>query len=392
MARIVAQTLLFVIGDLDTGGAERHLAQVLPRLAHDRFRPVVYTLSHKGVLAPLLENAGIPVIAPPGSAWLRRWPGPLGRRGLLLVISMIRLIILMRALGPSVVHFFLPEAYVAGGLCALMAGCPTRVMSRRSLNVYQAQRPFAAKVERWLHRRMTAVLGNSTAVIGELRAEGVTEDRLGLIYSGVDLSAFAGKSDNDGGNLNMVIVANLIPYKGHADLLDALGGVRDHMPEGWTLNCVGRDGGHGEALRARAAALGITDNVHWLGERDDVPAILNQAHLGILCSHQEGFSNAIIEAMAAGLPLVVTDVGGNREAVIDDVTGLVVPSHDPTALGQAILTLARDADRCDAMGSAARERARNIFSMEVCVTEYERLYDGLIIGDIGPVADILQRT
>jgi glycosyltransferase involved in cell wall biosynthesis len=392
MVRIVTQTLLFIIGDLDTGGAERHLVQVLPRLARDRFRPVVYTLSHKGVLAPLLENAGIPVIAPPGSAWLRRWPGPLGRRGLLLVISMTRLIILMRSQRPSVVHFFLPEAYVAGGLCALAAGCPTRIMSRRSLNVYQAQRPLAARVERWLHRRMTAVLGNSTAVIGELRAEGVAEDRLGLLYSGVDLSAFTGTPANDGGNLNMVVVANLIPYKGHADLLDALGGIRDKMPEGWVLNCVGRDGGYGEALRARAATLGIADNVHWLGERDDVPAILGQAHLGILCSHQEGFSNSIIEAMAAGLPMVVTDVGGNREAVIDEATGLVVPSHDPTALGAAILALALDPDRCGAMGAAARERARDIFSMETCVAEYEHLYDGLVIGDIRPVADILQRT
>lgn len=388
----MTHTLLFIIGDLDTSGAERHLVQVLPRLDGERFRPVVYTLSHKGALAPVLEDAGIPVIAPPGSVWLRRWPGPLGRRGLLLAISMIRLIILMLSLRPAMVHFFLPEAYVAGGLCALIAGCRRRVMSRRSLNVYQAQRPLATRLERWLHGRMTAVLGNSSAVTAELSAEGVAADRLGLLYNGVDLAAYGASPANQRDGLHMVIVANLIPYKGHADLLDALGGVSNQLPAGWTLSCVGRDGGHGEALRARAATLGIADNVRWLGERNDVPAILGRAHFAILCSHQEGFANAIIEAMAAGLPLVVTDVGGNGDAVADGVTGLVVPPHDPEALGHAILALARDPDRCKAMGAAARDRAEEMFSMEACVAGYERLYDGLISGDGRPVGDIIQRT
>lgn len=368
--------LLFVIGALDRGGTERHLVQLLPRLTRDRFRPMVYTLRHKGVLAPVLEAAGIPVIAPP--TWFRRWPGPLGRRGLLLILSMVRLIWLMVTLRPAVVHFFLPEAYIIGGLCALVAGCPRRVMSRRSLNVYQAKRPWAARIERWLHGRMAAVLGNAAAVMTELRAEGVAEDRLCLLYNGVDLSAYSASPARDGDSLNMVIVANLIPYKGHADLLDALGGIRGQLPDGWTLHCVGRDDGHGEALRAHATTLGIERNIRWLGERDDVPAILGRADLGILCSHQEGFANSILEAMAAGLAMVVTDVGGNREAVVDGVTGLVVPPRDPTALEAAILTLARDPDRRAEMGAAARARAQENFSMDACVAGYVRLYDGLI--------------
>ena len=368
--------LLFVIGALDRGGTERHLVQLLSRLPRDRFRPMVYTLRHKGVLAPVLEAAGIPVIAPP--TWFRRWPGPLGRRGLLLVISMVRLIWLMVTLRPAVVHFFLPEAYIIGGLCALVAGCRRRVMSRRSLNLYQAKQPWAARIERWLHNRMAAVLGNAAAVMTELRAEGVAEDRLCLLYNGVDLSAYSASPAGDGDSLNMVVVANLIPYKGHADLLDALGGIRRQLPDGWTLHCVGRDDGHGEALRARATSLGIERNIRWLGECDDVPAILGRADLGILCSHQEGFSNSILEGMAAGLAMVVTDVGGNREAVVDGATGLVVPPRDPTALGAAILALARDPDRRAEMGAAARDRAQENFSMDACVAAYVRLYDGLV--------------
>ena len=225
---------------------------------------------------------------------------------------------------------------------------------------------------------MAAVLGNSAAVVTELRAEGVAEDRLCLLYHGVDLSAYSASPARDGDSLNMVIVANLIPYKGHADLLDALGGIRGQLPGGWTLHCVGRDDGQGEALRARATSLGIERNIRWLGERDDVPAILGRADLGILCSHQEGFANSILEGMAAGLAMVVTDVGGNREAVVDGVTGLVVPPRDPTALEAAILDLARDPDRRAVMGKAARARAQENFSMDACVAGYVRLYDGLV--------------
>ena len=394
-----AGTVLVVIGDLDLGGAERHLAQVLPRLSRARFRVLVYTLSHKGALAPELEAAGITVVEPPFSGLLRGWLGRVGRRTLLLAVSAANLSVLMLRERPAVVHLFLPEAYLVGGLCALLTRCRARAMSRRGLNAYQRKRPLAARLERWLHRRMHVVLGNSLAVVEELRAEGVAPDRLGLIYNGVDLASCsagraAARSDlaiaEDA--LVLVVVANLIGYKGHADLLEALGAIRDALPPGWVLLCIGRDDGPGAALEARAAALGMTPNVRWLGERSDAPALMGCADIGILCSHEEGFANCVLEGMGAALPMVVTDVGGNREAVVDGVTGLVVPPREPRALGEAVLALARDPARRAALGAAGRRRVGERFPLDACVARYERLYAALTADDRRPVAAVLEEA
>ena len=123
----------------------------------------------------------------------------------------------------------------------------------------------------------------------------------------------------------------------------------------------------------------------WLGQRDDAPALLAAAGVGILCSHQEGFSNSILEGMAAGLPMLVTDVGGNAEAVVDGETGLVVPAHDPARLGAALASLAGDPAPRRAMGAAGRRRAAEHFSLDECVAAYERLYEGLLTAPGRPV-------
>jgi glycosyltransferase involved in cell wall biosynthesis len=168
-------------------------------------------------------------------------------------------------------------------------------------------------------------------------------------------------------------VANLIPYKGHADLLDAFGSIREQLPQNWELWCVGRDDGIGQGLKERAERLGIASHVRFLGSRSDVPDLLLRADVGVLCSHEEGFSNAVLEAMAAGLPMVVTDVGGNAEAVVDGDTGYVVPPKDPPRLAEALLSVALDARRSD-MGARGRKRAEELFSMDACLHQYELLY------------------
>ncbi len=142
--------------------------------------------------------------------------------------------------------------------------------------------------------------------------------------------------------------------------------------------CVGRDDGLGPTLAELARGLRLDGNIRLLGSRADIPALLASADIGILCSHEEGFSNAILEGMAAGLPMVVTDVGGNAEAVVDQETGFVVPAHDPAALGAAILALASNAELRKKLGKAARRRVETHFSLEQCVERYDALYRDLI--------------
>ena len=173
--------------------------------------------------------------------------------------------------------------------------------------------------------------------------------------------------------LVLVVVANLIPYKGHMDLLAALDGIRHQLVVPWRLLCVEKDTGQANHLYACSENLNLNGNVRWLGERDDVFEILHASDIGIMCSHQEGFSNSVIEGMAAELPMIVTDVGGNAEAVSDGVTGLIVPPRDPKALGDAISRLAIDFEERKKMGREGRIRVAAKFSFLKSLGRYERL-------------------
>jgi len=231
---------------------------------------------------------------------------------------------------------------------------------------------------------MHALLGNSQAVLDDLVAEGAPRDRLHLIRNGIDLSRFAAPAPRAAvraaigtapDTLVFVCVANLIAYKGHADLLAALAAARG-LPA-WELWCAGRDDGIGPALQAQAEAAGIAGRVRWLGPRGDVPDILAAADIGVLASHEEGFPNAVIEAMAAGLPVVATRTGGIPDAVDDGTTGLLVAPHDPVSLLSALAAVGADLVLRGAMGAAGRARATAEFNAQICAAAYARLYRSL---------------
>lgn len=379
--------LLFVTLSLDVGGAERHLASVLPELARRGWPVTLYCTNRLGAYAADVERGGVEVIGPP----VERKPGRQGTLDRLYASTRAgaRLFSTIRRIRPAAVHFFLPEAYLIGAPTALFLRVPILIMSRRGLNLYQRNWPGAASVERSLHRHMTIVLANSRKVAAELESEGCPVDRIGLIYNGVALEGLDTPRDRRTIRSSLgipqdavvaIVVANLIPYKGHADLLEALGRIAGILPSGFRVLCIGRDEGALPSLEGQRARLGLDRMVSFLGVRNDVADLLAASDLSILPSHEEGFSNAIIEAMAAGLPLAVTDVGGNPEAVINGTTGLVVPARSPELLAVAIEQLAGCANLRRRLGEAGRERAREMFTLAGCVDHYETLYRGLLAG------------
>jgi len=375
--------LLYVIGSMELGGAEQHLLRVSTALRRRGYAPEVFAINPGGPLTQAFIDGGVPVhgVRLPGWATrLLRNQRLIAWAGLFLAVAALWCLYWRKR--PHAIHFFLPAAYIVGGVASLFGPRCLRVMSRRSLNLYQAKHALFRRIEHWLHPRMDLVVGNSQAVVDDLIGEGIAEDKIRLVYNGVKLELFeqlkpreevrAGL-DLSADTLVFVIVANLIPYKGHADLLDAFERIAAQLPKPWACLCVGRDDGIREALQVKAAKAGIGANLHFLGSRKDVPDILGAADIGILCSHEEGFSNAVLEGMAAGLPMVVTDVGGNAEAVVDGQTGRVVPAHTPDELARALLEIAADPQR-KRLGLAGRQRVETVFSMEACLQGYERLY------------------
>lgn len=368
--------ILYVVGSLDIGGSERHLVLITPNLKPLGWRPVIYCMTHRGILAEHLEQQGVEIIGPP---FITRSESK-SVKLLALIASAFKLLGTMLRRQPGIAHFFLPMAYLVGAPLAILARVPVCVMSRRSLNIYQKNHPFLRRIELALHPRMNALLGNSRAVVTQLERENNGEAVVQLIYNGIKIAPndrAPGKTPGDGASLVLIIVANLIAYKGHRDLFRALAMIAPRLPNGWELLCVGRDDGIRKDLVILADELGLRQHIRLLGQRTDIAELLHTADIGILCSHEEGFSNAILEGMAAGLPMIVTDVGGNAEAVVDGVTGLVVPAHDPIALSKALLALVQDPTRREKMGRAARQRAEVQFSLTHCVKQYDEFYHGL---------------
>jgi glycosyltransferase involved in cell wall biosynthesis len=134
----------------------------------------------------------------------------------------------------------------------------------------------------------------------------------------------------------------------------------------------------------------LTDHIHWLGQQDNVDEFLTAADIALLTSHEEGFSNAILEAMAAGLPMIVTAVGGNAEAVIDGETGLIVPPSAPKALAAAIVGLALNPELRRLMGGAGRERVTSTFEINHCIVAYRKIYSLLSSGTKNTVGSLLR--
>jgi glycosyltransferase involved in cell wall biosynthesis len=305
-----------------------------------------------------------------------------------LVLAAVHLTYVMLRTRPKIVHFFLPAAYLIGAVAASLARVKIRVMSRRSLNVYQRAYPTMRWLEMKLHGRMSAVLGNSMAVVRQLRdEERVPEDKLGLIYNGIEILQSTGNRivvrsslGLDDQTLVFVIVANLIPYKGHRDLINAFSLASDRIGQPWHLLVVGRNDGIESKLRAVASQRNIDKHISFLGLRSDVTRLMLASDVGLLSSHQEGFSNTILEGMAAGLPMIVTNVGGNAEAVVDGETGLVVSPHDPASLAEAIVRLAGDPALRQRYGAAGLKRIEALFLSDTCAAKYEALYRGLMQG------------
>jgi glycosyltransferase involved in cell wall biosynthesis len=217
-----------------------------------------------------------------------------------------------------------------------------------------------------------------------LIAEGAPPERTLLLHSGVDLERFGRVPDRGVARKQfdlapdvfvIAIVANLIPYKGHSDLIDALGRIASEIDKRWMLLVAGRDDGAGLVLKKHAQSLGIASNIRWLGLIDDVPVLWQAADIGVLASHQEGLPNSLLEAMALGVPMVATRVGGVTDIATDEEDALLVSPHAPQALATALLRLTNSPELRLRLGRAAKARVHNTFSLQACIDGYRHLYE-----------------
>ena len=282
----------------------------------------------------------------------------------------------------DVVHAFMIKSAILGVLASRHSGCRAVITSRRNAGYWFT--PFYRRIFRYLNRYTTRVLANSEA--GKrwaVQAEGLPSERVDVLYNGVDAGEFSPKREKTTpvqwnipeSALVVGIVANLRPVKDLPLFLRAAALVAERIPEAAFL-VVGK-GPLRQELASLAGELGIRDRVFFNDGRDSVPDCLARLDVGCLSSQSEGFSNAILEYMAAGLPVVATDVGGNAEAIVEGVTGFLVRERTPAAFAAPIVKLLSDHSLRAAMGRQALERCRMVFDIAVAVRQHEDYWAGL---------------
>ena len=264
------------------------------------------------------------------------------------------------------------------------------ITSLRRLEHFKDAKPHYHVWDTFLGDLTDLILVNSQAVKQDvLQRERSISEKIRLIYNGVDTQTY--KPINNHAEIYPEIVkkkqefgipatasvvgmiANLIPSKGCWEFLSAAAEVHRHSPETRFL-CIGRDRGIRGQLEQFRQELGLQQHLIFTGQVQNVPEILHLIDIQVSASHEEGFSNVILEGMASGKPIVATAVGGTPEAVQHNVTGLLVPPKNPAALAQAIRMLLETPELALQFGRNGRKRVEKNFTMEKMITELETLY------------------
>jgi len=372
LARQDRVKILFLIGQLKYGGAERQLLELATRLPRDLFDPVVCSLGDAGPIGREMEEGGVRVIC------LHKTRGPFSTcsRSLLEVI---------RAENPVILQTYLFAANWRGLLVGRYARVPVLVSSVRNVDIHS--RRSMVLLERLLAILVDRVIANAGAVKEFVsRAHGIDPEKIRVIYNGVsidriDRSAQNTRSDAWAGGervngKTVAMIASLTRKKDHSTFLAAAARVRKQVPDARIIAVGG--GPLRERLVERADALGLRGEEIFVGETSDIAGVLASADVSVLTSLKEGCSNAILESMAAGRPVVVTDVGGNPELVEDGITGFVVPSGDAEAVARRVVDLLGDEELRAAMGKAGRKRAVEAFAVERMVEATVGFYAELL--------------
>jgi glycosyltransferase involved in cell wall biosynthesis len=367
--------VVHVLDNLNIGGTELNAVRTAERLDRERFDVRFLCLQAHGPLRERLDRAGIPVGEIPVTSLLST---SAVRRGL-------EIRDLVRREEIHVVHAHDPYGNVLAAPFVRLAGRGAVIASQRWWrNVHRPRVRFANRVSyRFAHR----VLANSRAIAELLvREEGVARDRVVVIPNFVEDEAFHDLAPGHRSRLResvglgptdiaIGVVANLYPVKNHAMLLRAARRLATDWPR-IRFVLVG-DGAERASLERLASESGIRDQVLMPGRLTNEPGFAGIFDIAVLTSREEGFPNWVVEAMAAGRPVVATNVGGVPDAVVEGETGMLVKHDDDEAMARALDDLLRDESLRLKMGNAARVRARSKYHDTAVLSDLSALYEDL---------------
>ncbi len=374
--------ILYLVGGFHVGGTERHLSQILPELSED-FDVIVVCLGQDGPLSKKIKEKGIlihfltqrPLLNIPKIAGVS-----------LLIRNILTVLFLLRKYKPVAIHSFLGAPTIVAGVVSRFFPKIKFIASKRN----QLSRPDSfwkeGVFEKWALKKANLVLAHSTEVQRELIEIGVSSKNTLLIHNGIRGSNFlrnlsvrnAYREQHSWDEaVTFTLVANLIPYKGHEFALRAAADLKTkNLPQRWKLVFVGKgDQEYTNQLLSFVTDLELENCVDFLGYQSNIEQILQASDVGMLLSKHEGFSNSILEYMASSLPVIATNVGGNKDSVIPNETGYLVEQNDTEKLTSYMSELILNTDRRLQLGSIAKEKVETDFSLTGMFAKYRDMYD-----------------
>ena len=363
----------YVIPTMVQGGAEKQLSLLVRHLPREQFEPKVFLLTHDGPLSTDIRAAGIEVEligksfkADPTALW--------------------RLQRALRRFRPTIVQTSLFAANSFGRVAAKMARVPIQIASERCVDHWK--RPWHFVVDRYLARQTDALTTNSHGVVDFYHAHGIDADRFTVIPNAIEMSnevhrwsrdQAAAELELDPSRRWILATGRLWHQKRYRDLIwsaELLATVREDT----TLVIAGDGPQRDELLRFRDDVSTVR-HIRFVGHRDDLHAWRHHAAMFWNASESEGQSNAILEAMLSGVPVVASDIPGNRDLVDDGETGRLVPLGDPAAMAAAGSELLEAPEPAATMADAARRRVQTEFTVDAMVDAHVRMYRRLMAND-----------
>ena len=372
--------VLFIIDSFEQGGSERQALQLLRQLhASGRCRLHLACLQNFGSLRADADQLGLGEIHeyPLTSFYDRNF-----------VVRVQRLRRYLKDNQIDVVHTHCFYTNIFGMTAAALSQVRARITSKGETEGFRT--PMQKRAERFAFRLAHRVVANCLVVQNQLIKEGVNSARIVQHYNGLDLERLKVEPGLQRAQVLatfglpqepkrrfVTIVANLHnPVKDHPTFLRAAARVQAQVPDAAFV--IAGEGVLMDSLRALAAQLGIERDVFFVGRCDNVANLLFASDIGVLSSTAEGFANAILEYMAAGLPVVATDVGGVREAIVEGETGYVVPAGDEQKMAERIIRLLNEPAHARAMGERGKSIVADKFSCDRHLENTLELYDELL--------------
>ncbi|MCH1438249.1 MAG: glycosyltransferase [Rubripirellula sp.] len=364
----MTKRIVFVIPTMDRGGAEKQLCLLAENLPRDQFDVHVILLTRDGPRSAQLRNAGIPVSV-------------IGKRFKADPSAFFRLRRELKRLQPQIVHTWLFAANSFGRAAAKSARIPRIIGSERCVDPWKTAAHFL--IDRTLANYTETITTNSAGVRDFYVSHGIPKDKFTLIPNGIGPltpssltrhEAFTALGVDPKRKLIMA-VGRLWPQKRYRDLIwsaELLGSLREDT----TFAIVGDGPQKGELLRHRDAVT-IPKHVRFCGQRDNVSDLLPHADAFWIGSEYEGQSNSLIEAMQAGLPIIASNIPGNRDLVLDQQTGRLVNLGDTADFARQTNELLDNQTESKRLGSNARDRIASEFTVAQMVDKHAKLYAGV---------------